>query len=665
MVDTTTPYSADAPRRSARRSPAVEADRTAAASHPSYRPDIDGLRAVAVLSVVGYHAFPATLRSGFIGVDLFFVISGFLISTILMGSLEAGRFSLVDFYRRRVRRIFPALLLVVGATFAVGWFALLADQYEPLGKHVAAGAGFVSNLVSWNESGYFDAAADTKPLLHLWSLGIEEQFYIVWPLILWAAWRLRANVLACTLGLVAASFAWNVWLVRTDTVADFYSPLSRFWELGCGATLAALTMRYGIANRAPSPSTHLQSWLGAGLLAAGFATITARSPFPGWWALLPTLGAVMLIASGPGAWVNRRVLASRPLVWIGLISYPLYLWHWPILSFVRILDAERPSRTVRLVAIALAALLAWATYRWVERPIRIGMRGRSITWSLVAALAALGIAGYACFATGGFPARAAADAEVLNAGDVGHAAFFRYMTDRFTPCEAADLRATAETFDGVPRCFQSRPGPVDVAIVGDSHAEHLFIGLAEALPRSNVAYYLDSAVPVVANADYARIFRTVLADRHITTVVLSAWWTLRFGELPRGTTPEAALQATIDALVAGGKTVWLVDDVPNFSFDPRLCKYAGTVLRTHKCSDPADFYGKQLAGYADLFASLARRNAHVEVLDVARYFCDAKTCAMAQDGRLLFRDSDHLNVVGSKLLGRRAVADHLGLGVPR
>ncbi len=213
----------------------------------------------------------------------------------------------------------------------------------------------------------------------------------------------------------------------------------------------------------------------------------------------------------------------------------------------------------------------------------------------------------------------------------------------------------------MPRCFQSRPGPVDVAIVGDSHAEHLFIGLAEAMPRSNVAYYLDSAVPVVANADYARIFRTVVADPHIKTVVLAAWWTLRFGELPRGTTPEAALQATIDVLVAAGKTVWLVDDVPNFSFDPRLCKYAGTVLRTHKCSDPADFYGKQLAGYADLFATLAKRNAHVDVLDVARYFCDAKSCTMARDGQLLYRDSDHLNVVGSREVGRKALESHPNL----
>ena len=163
---------------------------------PKYRADIDGLRAIAVLSVVGFHAFPKWVAGGFIGVDIFFVISGFLISTIIFGNLTAGTFSFIEFYSRRVRRIFPALLLLLIACYAFGWFALLADEYKQLGKHIAGGAGFVSNLVLWNERGYFDNSAVTKPLLHLWSLGIEEQFYIVWPLLLWLASRLRVNLLA-------------------------------------------------------------------------------------------------------------------------------------------------------------------------------------------------------------------------------------------------------------------------------------------------------------------------------------------------------------------------------------------------------------------------------------------------------------------------------------
>ena len=176
----------------------------------TYRPDIDGLRAFAVIAVVTYHAFPALLPGGFVGVDVFFVISGFLISSILYSNLEAGRFSMLDFYGRRIRRIFPALILVMSACYALGWFVLLPDEYAQLGKHIAGGAGFVQNFVLWSESGYFDNAAETKPLLHLWSLGIEEQFYIVWPILLWIAYRLRLNLLSMTILIAVISFVLNI-----------------------------------------------------------------------------------------------------------------------------------------------------------------------------------------------------------------------------------------------------------------------------------------------------------------------------------------------------------------------------------------------------------------------------------------------------------------------
>ena len=209
--------------------------------HPKYRPDIDGLRAVAVLSVVVYHAFPSWLKGGFVGVDIFFVISGFLISTIIFSSLERDSFSFYDFYSRRIRRIFPALLVVLIACYAFGWSALLADEYKQLGKHIAAGAGFVSNLILWSESGYFDIAAETKPLLHLWSLGIEEQFYIAWPVLLWAAWKKKFNLFTISLALFFVSFGLNLSKYRVDGVADFYSPQTRFWELLAGSLLAYIT----------------------------------------------------------------------------------------------------------------------------------------------------------------------------------------------------------------------------------------------------------------------------------------------------------------------------------------------------------------------------------------------------------------------------------------
>src|ERR1700691_5932961 len=209
---------------------------------PQYRADIDGLRGIAVLSVLGFHAFPTWVRGGFTGVDVFFVISGFLISTIIFGSLARDGFSFVEFYSRRIRRIFPALLLILIAGYAFGWLVLLPEDYKQLGKQIAGGAGFVSNFVLWNESGYFDSAAETKPLLHLWSLGIEEQFYIIWPSLLWLGWKYRLNLLTVTLIVAAASFALNIAEAGSDSVAAFYSPQTRFWELMVGSALAYGTL---------------------------------------------------------------------------------------------------------------------------------------------------------------------------------------------------------------------------------------------------------------------------------------------------------------------------------------------------------------------------------------------------------------------------------------
>ena len=211
---------------------------TAEPDHPKYRPDIDGLRAIAVLSVVGFHAAPGRFPGGFIGVDIFFVISGYLISSIILRGLEAGTFTFLEFYSRRIKRIFPALILTLLACFAIGFAILPDDQFKELGKHIVGGAAFVSNLVLWSESGYFDNAADYKPLLHLWSLGIEEQFYVVWPLMLWLAWRWGSHCLAAILVVAFVSFAVNVFAISSDPVATFYSPITRFWELAVGSALA-------------------------------------------------------------------------------------------------------------------------------------------------------------------------------------------------------------------------------------------------------------------------------------------------------------------------------------------------------------------------------------------------------------------------------------------
>ncbi|MDP9913472.1 peptidoglycan/LPS O-acetylase OafA/YrhL [Variovorax boronicumulans] len=351
--------------------------------HPKYRPDIDGLRAVAVLSVLGYHAFPQWIKGGFIGVDIFFVISGFLITTIILGSLQGDGFSYREFYARRVKRIFPALALVLLATMAFGWFALLPHEWEQLGKHVAAGAGFVSNFAFWSEAGYFDNAAETKPLLHLWSLAIEEQFYIFWPVLLGLAWKRKWRMLT-VLGTVAAmSFLLNVTTIHSHRTAAFYSPLSRFWELMIGGMLA-----YARLHRPPPKagwSRHAQSIAGLVLIVLGLCYIRGGKAFPGFWAILPSVGAFFCIAAGPTGVLNRYVLASKPMVWVGLISYPLYLWHWPLLAYARILEGKLPSDGIRALMLVASFVLAWLTYRFVERYTRRS-ENPTVTAGLVAVM---------------------------------------------------------------------------------------------------------------------------------------------------------------------------------------------------------------------------------------------------------------------------------------
>ncbi|EKD36535.1 MAG: acyltransferase 3 [uncultured bacterium] len=288
--------------------------------HPKYRPDIDGLRAVAVLAVVCFHAFPKVFAGGFIGVDIFFIISGFLISGILLTSLKRDTFSFKEFYTRRILRIFPALIVVLTACYFIGWVVLLPEEFQQLGKHMVGGAGSISNLFFWQEAGYFDNSAETKPLLHLWSLGVEEQFYIVWPCLLLLAWKRRINALKMAGCIIAISFAVNIYTVQTDAVQSFYSPIMRFWELLLGGLLAYFQqhmihveqrIRQGIdrllsrftARRLPvvNPITLQNSLSVLGIFFIVFAIlfIDKKMLFPGWWALLPALGAYLIISAGP------------------------------------------------------------------------------------------------------------------------------------------------------------------------------------------------------------------------------------------------------------------------------------------------------------------------------------------------------------------------------
>ncbi|MEN9590629.1 MAG: hypothetical protein RLZZ481_2415 [Pseudomonadota bacterium] len=452
-------------------------------THSTYRPDIDGLRAIAVLAVVLFHGFPQTFRGGFIGVDVFFVLSGYLISRIIFEQLNQGTFNFLDFYARRIKRIFPALLIVLVATYIAGWFTLLADEYGQLGQHIAAGAAFISNFVLWGEAGYFDNSAHTKPLLHLWSLGIEEQFYILWPLLLWLASKLRFSLFALTIMIAALSFYLNVTGIKSDAVATFYSPQTRIWELLIGSALGwcSLYQKDGLVGVARvlgkwgrHPGTvvdqmcvhtrmaNVLSCLGFILLIYSLIRFNRDLQFPGKWALIPVLGTALIVAAGPLAWLNTKILSNKVLVWFGLISYPLYLWHWPLLSFAWIVEASPPSLSTRAGLIVLSVALAWLTYRLIERPIRFGKHGGLKASLLVVLMLILGGVGLGTFDERGFPFR-----KNVKQADALYTSEARTIE--------ANLVASYQNYVGDEPSQSNKPV---VLIVGDSYNPNWSVGLS-------------------------------------------------------------------------------------------------------------------------------------------------------------------------------------------
>ncbi len=356
-----------------------------------YRADIDGLRAVAVLAVVAFHACPAWLPGGFIGVDMFFVISGYLISGIIYKGQRENSFTYADFYARRVRRIFPALLAAVVLCLAYGWLVLLPAEFEQLGGHVAAGTVFLQNVAFWGESGYFDSTGSLKPLLHLWSLAVEEQIYLVFPPLVLLFLRMRWPIGTMLTILLAASFVANLLMAGRSVSADFYLTPFRAWEFLAGAILAWIHDRRGQAADG-SLLSEITSWTGVATLAAGMAWIDQREPYPGWRAVVPMLGTILLIAAGRAASFNRFVLSLAPVVWVGLISYPLYLFHWPLISFVHIVEGAAPDPRHVAVAVALSVVLAVATYYGLERQVRHS-RSRWTVPILLAGFLTVGAAG--------------------------------------------------------------------------------------------------------------------------------------------------------------------------------------------------------------------------------------------------------------------------------
>jgi peptidoglycan/LPS O-acetylase OafA/YrhL len=647
-----------------------------AGSQQGYRPEIDGLRAVAVLPVVLFHAGFSLVPGGFVGVDVFFVISGYLITSILYREAREGRFSVLRFYERRIRRIFPALFVMLAACFVVGWFILLPDRYLDLARDGAATTLFASNITFWLTTGYFDTQAAFRPLLHTWSLAVEEQYYILFPLALWAIVRWRVDRVALAIGLLALlSLALSIWMVSAHASAAFYLLPSRAWELLIGSLLAvapAYTGRHG----------NLIAFAGLGAIAAAVLTFREGMPFPGASALLPTLGAAAVIYGAQGT-LAGRLLSLPPMRGVGLISYSFYLWHWPVIVFARILNGGYLDRDAAIPAVLLSLVLATLSWRFVEQPVRVGFSKRQV-WALGGGCIAAGLAaGLTLMTLDGAPQRLSPplrqEFEAASARKDFVASVLR--------CEWREGVALSPVLHACP--IGASEGAPRIAIVGDSHAAAMADGLDAALRELGVSgtmLAVAGCAPVLelARTDYgrdcpaehARAFEYVRTHRPEAVLLIGSWrgelgWhatryrgRLATDEATRLANARDAIANTIEVYRGLGVRVGVALPVPGAQREV-MRERARAMLMGF---EPAPLEISR-ADYDVQFGALiaAMEGAQPDaVVDTVSTFC-LEACSATQNETGLYYDEAHLTAAGAALLVpelKRAIAELLAEQAP-
>lgn len=611
-----------------------------------YRPDIDGLRAIAVGSVILFHL--GYLSGGFVGVDVFFVISGYLITSILKRELENDRFSISAFYERRIRRIFPALLFVFTVTTVLAYRYLLPGELREYARSLLAALLSGSNIFFWQQSGYFDAPSSTKPLLHTWSLAVEEQFYLFFPLLLSLVYRRAPRRIAVVLWTLAGvSLALCIALTPSSPNFSFYWPITRIWELLVGSLVAVsdlhLLRRVWLRN--------ISSILGLVMLLTSVKALTAHIAFPGYAALLPCIGAALLVASGAhGKTMVGRLLSFKPLVSMGLISYSLYLWHWPLIVFANTglpVAVGKPHWVVKLMIVLLSFFAAVLSWRFVERPFRRARPGSVrrrvfITAGWTAGLTALS-AVVILFAQG-FPDRFSAEAQSIASyperSEAGAHQLYRlgscfissgntYKDFRVDPCLKIDQRRT------------------NYLLMGDSHAADLYYGLAQTFPAKNFLQAtvagcrptLEPTPGAVHECELLNqfIFKSFLPNHPVSYVILSARWAP--SDLKR-------LGATISYLKQLGVKTIIVG--PCIEYDTPLPRLLAISIDEHDAHLPARH---RLASFAELDEAMSNEAAqvwHVPYLSFFPILCPGSNClTMLPNNVPLQDDTDHFSVPGS------------------
>jgi peptidoglycan/LPS O-acetylase OafA/YrhL len=645
----------------------------------NYRSDIDGLRALAVVSVVIFHAFAWLIPGGYAGVDVFFVISGYLITTNILNGLNESTFTIQGFYQRRIRRIFPALVTMLALVYAFGWFVLLATEYRQLGKHVGSGASFISNIILWQESGYFDTSSAVKPLTHLWSLGIEEQFYIVWPLLLWAIFKLRLHILTSTVVLAVVSFGFGLWSLDNDVVGAYYSPINRFWELLIGAILAAVMLKRTYGDKA-TKWQQAGSIVGLSLIIFTLFSLDGQSSFPGWNALAPTVGAALMIGCGPQTLTARRIFSLRAIVWVGLISFPLYLWHWPLLTFARIISSAMPTAQVRIGAVVLSVVLSWATYRLIEKPLRFHPRVKVITGALVASMVVIGLVGYVTFRNDGIASREVTQMNPdINSGEEGGAQGWVQDTCGISDAKVADLFAS---------CLEDNRETPRFALIGDSKAEALIGGFIRTSTENGRWLFMggnsDSGVPVPLISDAPEFERfqklariavdSVASNPDIDVVVLEGAIRAMFGiadETSFVQVPESlyydivteGFRNSITILTQAGKKVVLYIDNPPLP-NPEDCLQRKTTIGILNrllvnpnplCEMPIQTFIDQTAKYYLMFEQLKREfPGQVDIFDATEIFCGSedRICRHVRWDQFMYSYTDHPSDYAAGIIGQ-------------
>jgi peptidoglycan/LPS O-acetylase OafA/YrhL len=642
----------------------------------TYRPDIDGLRAIAILLVIIFHAFPKFLRGGFIGVDIFFVISGYLITSIIIKDQSNDNFNLLHFYKRRIKRIFPSLIIVLIFCIVAGWFVLLSNEYELLGKHIFASSIYISNFILQSEAGYFDTDSELKPLLHLWSLAIEEQFYLIFPLFLILGKRFYINSIYIILICLVFSFLANVTQINDKPTEVFYFPIFRSWELLVGSLIAYLSF-HSVAKEQSEKFKNQLSWIGFILILIAWIFFNSKSmQFPSWWAIMPTVGASCLIYPGEKSWFNRKILSSKFLIFIGLISYPLYLWHWVFLSFIRITEIEKPSVLIRILALVISIIFAWLTYFFIEKKIRFTKSNFS-TAGLLFSLLLIGLMGYITKINNGFPDRAVL--KKITNQDI-------YYNKKIFTANKQINKSCLIKYEGLFELslkegfclLQDDDKLPTTLLMGDSHANHLYTGLVNASFIGGNLFNIgiggcglsNENLPKKCKVIDNKVLELAISTQSIKNIIISS---KSFNEdrdnkktslftkskLVDNETLYSIfkneLSNKLQHLIDAKKHVIFILDIPDLEFQPSACinrpwRLTGDLVK-NPCAIPREKVDERRQKYLAVVTEILKKFPLVEIWDTLPAFCDKNYCWANRDNLILYRDSHHLNEDGSVYLG--------------